>query len=150
MSGAASEADLIRVVLADANVLYSRVLRVGDGFEEHADGHAATTFVPYWADDHSYVEPKLGEVGERPVAAPTAASTPARRRSACEHHAAAAAHAGRWPCRLTSTASVGSVHVWERRCGQCGDLFTGFMQPTLYLSTVMIRRPYDRKQYTTS
>ena len=27
MSGAASEADLIRVVLADANVLYSRVLR---------------------------------------------------------------------------------------------------------------------------
>jgi hypothetical protein len=27
ISGAASEADLIRVVLADANVLYSRVLR---------------------------------------------------------------------------------------------------------------------------
>jgi len=27
MSGAAGEADLIRVVLADANVLYSRVLR---------------------------------------------------------------------------------------------------------------------------
>ena len=49
-----------------------------------------------------------------------------------------------------STVSAGSVHVWERRGGQCGDLFTGFMPPTLCLSTVLIRRPYDRKQYTTS